>query len=93
MSSTAEAELGGLFLNAKEDVPICTILIEMDWPQPATPVQVNNSTVVGIANQSIKQKMSKAIDMRFYWVVDKIKQGQYAVNMAHYDAQYFKFYF
>ena len=34
MSSAAEAELGALFLNAKEAVYLCQILIEMGHPQP-----------------------------------------------------------
>ena len=79
MASAAEAELGALFINAREAVPIRTTLVEMKWPQPPTPIQVNNSTAVGIANQSIKQKMSKAMDMRFYWVIDRINQGQFKV--------------
>ena len=79
MSSAAEAELGDLFLNAKEAVPIRTTLIEMNWPQPPTPIQVGNSTAVGIANQTIKQKIYKSMDMRFYWIIDRIKQGQFRV--------------
>ena len=79
LSSAAEVELGALFLNAKEAVPIRTTLIKMNWPQPPTPIQVDNSTAVGIANQTIKQKISKAMDMRFYWVIDRIKQGQFRV--------------
>ena len=49
----------------------------MNWPQPPTPIQVDNSAAVGIANQSIKQKIYKAMDMRLYWVIDRIKQGQF----------------
>ena len=79
MSSAAEAELGAIFINTKEAVPIRTTLIEMNWPQPPTPIQVDNSTAVGIANQTIKKKMSKSMDMRFYWVIDRIKQGQFRV--------------
>ena len=95
MSSAAEAELGALFLNAKDAVPIRTTLIEINWPQPPTPIQVENSTAVGIANQTIKQKMSKAVDMRFYWVIDRIKQGQLKVywipgstNIADYPTKH-----
>ena len=79
MSSAAEAELGALFINAKEAVPILTTLIEMNWPQPTIPIQVDNSIGVGIANRTIKQKMSKTMDMRFYWVIDRIKQGQFRI--------------
>jgi hypothetical protein len=34
-----EAEIGALFLNAKEGVNIRNILKEMGHPQPATPMQ------------------------------------------------------
>ena len=66
MSSSTEAEYGAFFLNGQAAVPIRTTLIEMGHPQPPTPIQVDNSTAVGIANKSIKQKMSKAMDMRFH---------------------------
>ena len=37
MSSTAEAEMGALFTNAKEAVHMRHILHEMGHPQPCTP--------------------------------------------------------
>jgi hypothetical protein len=43
MSSAAEAELGELFLNAKEAVYLRQILTEMGHQQPRTPVQTNNT--------------------------------------------------
>ena len=79
MSSAAEAELGGLFLNAKNACPIRITLEELGHPQPPTPIQTDNSTATGIANDSVKQKRSKAIDMRFYWVRDRVRQGQFHI--------------
>jgi len=79
LSSAAEAELGGLFLNAKHACPIRVTLDELGHPQPPTPIQTDNSTAAGIANDSIKQKRSKAIDMRFYWVRDRVRQGQFHI--------------
>ena len=66
MSSAAEAELGALFLNCQEAVPTRITLEEMGHPQPPTPVQVDNSTALGIATGTIKQRNYKAMDMRFY---------------------------
>ena len=63
MASSAEAELVSLFVNAQDAAPIRTKSIEMNHPQPPTPIKVDNSTVVGIANEFIKQKMSKAMAM------------------------------
>jgi len=70
VASAAEAELGALFLNAQHAHPLCITLEELGHPQPATPLQTDNSTASGIANDTLKQKQSKAIDMQFYWIQD-----------------------
>jgi hypothetical protein len=44
MSSTAEAELGALFINAKTAVSMQQTLIELGQPQPRTLMQTNNAT-------------------------------------------------
>ena len=79
MASAAEAELGALFENAKEAAPMRIALIELGHPQPATPIQVDNLTAHGIVNSNIRQRKSKAINMRFYWVKDRVRQKQYKV--------------
>jgi len=80
LSSAAEAELAALFLNAKEAVAIRTTLSELGHPQPSTPIQTDNKCAAGIANDTVKQKRSKAIDMRFYWIRDRVKQDQFLVH-------------
>ena len=79
MESAAEAELGGLFLNCQEAVPIWITLEEMGHPQLPTPVQVDNSNALGIATGTIKQRKSKAMDMRFYWIRDRSNQDQFNI--------------
>ena len=64
MSSAMEAEVGAAFLTAKQACAMRTTLKELGHPQPATPLQVDNQTAVGFANDNIKHKHSKAIDMR-----------------------------
>ena len=56
MGSAAKSEIGATYINGQEAAPICTLLREIGHPQPATPMKVNNSTTVGFANDSIKQK-------------------------------------
>ena len=51
----------------------------MGHPQPPTPMQVNNTFSVGFANGTVKQKRSKAIDMSFYWIKDRAKQGKFII--------------
>jgi hypothetical protein len=75
VSSAAEAELAALFHNGKEACPLRTCLEELGHPQPTTPIVTDNSTASGIANDTVKQKRSKAIDMRFYWIRDRVRQG------------------
>ena len=82
MASAAEAELAALFVAAKEATVLRTTLEEMGHPQPPTPIQVDNSTADGIVNETVKQQRSKAIDMRFYWVRDRIAQNQFHVYWA-----------
>ena len=68
LSSTAKAEFGTLFHNTKEATPLRTTLEELGHLQPPTPVLVDKSTAVGLANDTVTQRRSRAIDMRFYWV-------------------------
>jgi hypothetical protein len=82
MSSATKAEVAGLFMNAKELLPIRTTLDELGHSQPATPMRTDNSTVYGIAKKTVKQRRSKAIDMRFYWLQDRVKQGQFHIYWA-----------
>ena len=80
MASAAEAELGALFINAKEGTILRTTLEEMGHPQlDPTPIQTDNSTAYKIANGTCKQQRSKAMDMRFYWIRDRITQKQFRV--------------
>jgi hypothetical protein len=79
LSSAAEAELGALFHNGKEACPLRIALEEMGHPQPATPMATDNNTASGIATDTVKQKRSKAVDMRFYWVRDRVRQGQFRI--------------
>jgi hypothetical protein len=56
MSSAAEAELGSLYLNAREAVYLWRILTEMGHPQLQTPIQTNNSMAKGVINIKIQPK-------------------------------------
>ena len=70
---------------------LCNALVEMGHPRLPTPVQTNNSFAEGFSNRQVKQRQSKSINMRFYWVQDRVKQGQFYIywqqgieNMADY---------
>ena len=79
MASAAESEYGTIFINTQTAVPICTMLVKMGWKQGPTAIQVDNSTAVGIAKKYFLQKKLKALDMRLYWIIYRIKQGLFRV--------------
>jgi hypothetical protein len=54
----------------------------MGHPQPATPIQTDNPCDAGISNETVKQRRPRAINMRFYWIRNQIKQGQFIVYWA-----------
>jgi hypothetical protein len=80
LSSATEAEMGALFYNAKDAAWLRTTLQELGHPQPPTPIQTDNACAAGIINDTVKQRRSKAIDMRFYWVRDRVRQNQFVVH-------------
>jgi hypothetical protein len=68
--STAEAELGALFLNAEEAKVLRLTLAKLGHSQPPTPVHINNTTSVGIVNNTIKRQWSRAMEMGYFWLLD-----------------------
>ena len=42
-------------------------------------MQTDNDTACGIINDTVKQKWSKSMDMRFYWLRDHKCQGQFHI--------------
>ena len=71
MSSATEAELAALYIMAREAVYIRIILKEMGHKQPATPLQTDNQAAEGIINGTVQKKRTKAMDMRFHWLLDR----------------------
>ncbi len=77
MSSAAKAELGALYINAREAIPMQHLLEEMGHKQPPTPIQTDNSTALGVVTNNIQPRRTKAMDMRFHWLQCHDSQGQF----------------
>ena len=95
MESAAKAEYGTILINYQTSVPIRTTLSEMGWPQGPTAIQVDNSTAVGISTKEFRHKKSKAMEMWFYWINNRIKQDQFCVfwrpgpeNLGYYHSKH-----
>ena len=42
-------------------------------------MKTDSTTASGITNGTVRQQRSKAIDMRFYWLKDRVEQGQFKI--------------
>jgi hypothetical protein len=82
VSSVAEAEFGAVFVNTKEGSVTRTTHYEMGHKQDATELKTDNTTEDGIINNKVQQNRSKAMDMIFYWVKDRVEQDQFNVGWA-----------
>jgi hypothetical protein len=74
ISSAAEPELGACFPNAQSGEPLRVTLTELGHTQPDKPLLIDNSTTFGILNETINKKRSKAMDMRYHWLTDRVRQ-------------------
>ena len=72
--STAEAEVGELFHNGQTAIPLRITLHKLGFTQPPIPIKTDNSAAEGIFTATVRQKWSKAMVTRFYWVKDRVKQ-------------------
>ena len=76
MASADEDEIGATFMNGQEYIPIRATFEELGHPQPPTTIHVDNSTTDSFANDTIKKKLLKAIEMCSYWILDRTLQKQ-----------------
>jgi len=78
-ASASEADTAGIFLGAQEAVPMLNTLVELGHPQPShgTPIETDNSTAHDILKAQVCLKVSKAFDMCYHWIKDRIAQGQF----------------
>jgi hypothetical protein len=79
ISSAVEAEAGAVLINAKEGAFLKKTLAELGHKQPPTPMETDNTTATGYRHGTIKQKRTKSMNMRFYWIKDRVKQGQFKI--------------
>jgi hypothetical protein len=54
----------------------------MGHNQDAIELNTDNTTVDNIKNNTVQQKRSKEMYMRFYWVKDRVEQDQFNVGWA-----------
>jgi hypothetical protein len=80
VASVAEAELAGGFQAAQISVQHRRILHDLGYPQPPTLLRMDNTVALGLAQGSLNKKRSKSMDMRFFWLIDRVAQKQFTVD-------------
>ena len=80
VASAGEAEYGGVFVGGKHAEGSRATLEFLGYPQPPTIILCDSACAVGIANDKVKIKRTKSIDMRFHWIRDRIRQGHFDVQ-------------
>ena len=75
MSSAAKAKFGALYINTCEAIPMQQVLKEMGHKQPPTLIQTDNSTALGVVTNNIQPCCTKAMNMRFHWLLCCDSQG------------------
>jgi hypothetical protein len=80
VASAFEAEYAALFLNGQTAAGLRNTLADLGYSQPSTPIVADNLCAVNVVSRKVKQKRSKAIDMRFHWIRDRVDQGQFNVS-------------
>ena len=80
VGSAAEAEIAGIFERCQEGIPIRQTLIELNHKQPPTPLKTDNKTANGIINENMKPRKTRAMDMRYHWIRDRVQQGQFKAH-------------
>jgi hypothetical protein len=79
-SSVQEAEYCGTFGAAKIATGERQVLEDLGYPQPPTVIHCDNEVAVGLAQKTVKAKLSKSCDMRLHWLQDRVAQQQFIVR-------------
>ena len=82
VGSAFEAEYAALYLNGTSAEEMRNTLTDLGYPQGPTPIISDNQCAVGVANRTVKQKRSKATDMRFHWIRDRAGQGHFVISWS-----------
>jgi hypothetical protein len=79
-AGTFESEYAALFISCQKSVILRNTLNDLGYPQGPTLVVSDNQCASGIATDSVTQRRSKAMDTRFHWTRDRVRQGQFLVS-------------
>ena len=77
--AASEAEYAALYHTGKGGVLLRRTLADLNHSQPPTVIYTDNSTAKGIATDTCKMRRSIAINMRYHWTTEQLKNGEFTV--------------
>ena len=77
LASAIKSGLGELFVNFQRGVALRISLEEMVHQRLPTLVVIESATSNGFVNDNTRQQESREIEIRLYWVCDRVRQGHY----------------
>lgn len=80
MSSIGETEYASCFLTGQHGAGFRNVLEDLGYPQPPTYILTDNKCAEGIANNTIKPKRTKSLEMQYHWLRDRVARGQFIVE-------------
>ena len=96
VTSAAEAETAGIYHNGCTALEIKRMLEALGHPQNPVRITTDNSTATAFSNGILKTKRSKSWDMRYHWLVDRVKNQDFCIswekgsnNLADYHTKHF----
>jgi hypothetical protein len=81
VASIVEGEYCAQFIMGQKGYHHRVVLEAMGYPQPVTAFYGDNTTAIGIANDTVKIKQAKAIDKAYHWFRDRVRLGEF---ISHY---------
>jgi hypothetical protein len=76
-SAIIDVVCAALFISCQKAVSLRNTLFDLSYPQGLILVVSNNNCSSRIASDSVTQRRSKAMDTRFHWARDIVRQGQF----------------
>ncbi len=82
VASATEAEIAAIFINAQLAITLRQALVFLGHPQGPSLIVSDNLVGVNILNGTAKSKRSRSMDLRFFWIMDRISQLQFKLAWA-----------
>jgi hypothetical protein len=79
-ASVMEAEYIALFENGQNVIAACNTLLTIGYPKQTVTIFTDNACAVHMANDELKPRRTKALDMRYHWTRQQVRDGNLIIK-------------